>query len=192
MDEDFGNRLSEKYKGNRKSYWREVKNQRNAENISLNKINEVMDENGKILKDREAVKERSIYLSISPTPRPLMEHPPQRGGHGIVVYLSPCSGTPSQRIPNLSHALPLSLQYSSTLLIHFTGGLPLTPHPSIVPLYTLFVKSHSFILITCPYHLSVLHFTHSATPQSIPTVVSFIPNLPYISSLLSLSNLGTP
>ncbi|XP_050706878.1 uncharacterized protein LOC126992348 isoform X2 [Eriocheir sinensis] len=58
VDEDFGKRLSEKYKGNRKSYWKEVKNERNAENISSSKINEVMDENGKMLKDGEAVKER--------------------------------------------------------------------------------------------------------------------------------------
>ena len=57
VDEDFGKRLSEKYKGNRKSYWREVKNERNAENNSRTIINEVMDENGKILKDEEAVKE---------------------------------------------------------------------------------------------------------------------------------------
>ncbi len=84
------------------------------------------------------------------------------------------------------------LQYSSTLFIHFTGGLPLTPIPSIVLSYTLFAKSHSFILIACPYHLSVLHSTHSTTPQSIPTAVSLIPNLLYMSSLLSLSHLDTP
>ncbi len=30
VDEDFGKRLSEKHKGNRKSYWREVKSERNA------------------------------------------------------------------------------------------------------------------------------------------------------------------
>ncbi len=58
VDEDFGKRLSEKYKGDRKSYWREVRNERNADNISLSIINEVMDENGKMLKDGEAVKER--------------------------------------------------------------------------------------------------------------------------------------
>ncbi len=58
MDEDFGKRLSKKYKGDRKSYWRKVKNERNAENISSSIINEVMDENGKMLKDGEAVKDR--------------------------------------------------------------------------------------------------------------------------------------
>ncbi len=58
MDEDFRKRLSEKYKGDRKSYWREVKNERNAKNIFSSIINEVMNENGKMLKDWEAVKER--------------------------------------------------------------------------------------------------------------------------------------
>ncbi len=90
-------------------------------------------------------------------------------------------------IPDLSHLL--SLHYSSTLFIHFTVGLSLPPLASIVLLYTLFIKSRSFILITCPYHLSVLHFTHSTTPHSTPTAASLIPNLPYVSSLLSLSHL---
>ena len=40
--------------------------------------------------------------------------------------------------PSIPYLPPLSLQYSSTLLIHFTGGLPLTPPPSILLSYTLF------------------------------------------------------
>ncbi len=60
VDEDFGKWLSEKYKEDRKSYWREVKNESNADtdNTSLSKISEVLDENGKVLKDGAAVKER--------------------------------------------------------------------------------------------------------------------------------------
>ncbi len=53
-----GIRLSEKCKGDRKSYRRKVKNESKAENIFPSIINEVMDENGKMLKDGEAVKER--------------------------------------------------------------------------------------------------------------------------------------
>ncbi len=118
----------------------------------------------------------SIYLSIFPMPSSLTGTSPQRGGHGRVVSRSPCSGTLSQYIPDLSH--PLSLSNTLPLLfIHFTGGLPLTPLPSIVLSYTLFIKSHSFILITCPYHHSVFRFTHSTTLQSIPTAVPLIPNL---------------
>ncbi len=75
----------------------------------------------------------------------------------------------------------LFLQYSFTIyLLHWWS-----PPPSILLLYTLFVKARSFILITCPYHLSVLRFTDSTTPQSISTV-SLTPNLPYVSSLLSI------
>lgn len=37
----------ETYKGNRKSYQKEVTNKRNAENSSQSEISEVMDENGK-------------------------------------------------------------------------------------------------------------------------------------------------
>ena len=58
VDEDFRKRLTEKYKENRESYYREVKNERKAENYSRVIINEVMDKNGKMLKDGEAVKER--------------------------------------------------------------------------------------------------------------------------------------
>ncbi len=116
--------------------------------------------------------------------------PPTRGGHGRVVSRSPCSGPLSAHSISLPPAL--SLQYTATLFIHYTGGLPLIPLPSIVFTYTLFVKSHSFILTTYPYHLSALRITHATAPQSIPTADSLVPNLPYVSSLLSLSHLDTP
>ncbi len=41
-----------KYIGKRKLYWRELKNEINAENISPSKLNEIMDENGKMLPER--------------------------------------------------------------------------------------------------------------------------------------------
>lgn len=51
----------------------------------------------------------------------------------------------------LAHAIPclptLSLQYSSTLFLHLTGGLPLTPTPSFIPSSTFFIWS-SFILLS--------------------------------------------
>ncbi len=58
--------------------------------------------------------------------------------------------------------------------------------------YTFYVKSPSFILITCPYYLGVLRFTHSTTPHFTSAAASLITNLPYVSSLHSLSHLDTP
>ncbi len=75
---------------------------------------------------------------------------------------------------------------------HIVHKTPSEGDHSIVLSYTFFVKSHPFILITCPYHLSVFLFTHSTIPHSIPTAVSLIPHLPYVASLLSLSHLDTP
>lgn len=49
--------------------------------------------------------------------------------HGKSVTNSPCSGNASQHLPSLVN----SLQYSSTPVINFTGGLPLTLNPSVLP-----------------------------------------------------------
>ncbi len=133
----------------------------------------------------EIEKKRKTEIAISPTPHPLPETSLKGGGHSRVVSRFPCSGTLSHFILDLPPALSLQY-YSSTLFIHYNGGLPLTPLPSIVLSYTFFVNSHSFILITCSDHLSVLRFTHSTTLQSTSIAVSLIPNLPYMSSLLSI------
>ena len=57
MDENFGRQLSEKFKENKRLYWKEVKNERTEMNES-NDIKEVKDENGRILKEKGAVKGR--------------------------------------------------------------------------------------------------------------------------------------
>ncbi len=75
----------------------------------------------------------SIYISDTSSPH---GHLPQGDGHGRVVSRSPCSGTLSQCIPDISHLLSLSLQYFSTLFIHFTCGLPCTP-PLFVSLHLI-------------------------------------------------------
>ncbi len=132
--------------------------------------------------------DRNLCLSISPMPCPLRNLP-----HEVAMAdLSP--GLPVQAffLSAFQTSPTHCLQYSPTLFIHFTSGLPLTPLPSIAHSYsTFFVHSHSFILITYPHHLSVLCFIHSATLQSIPIAVSLIPNPPYMSSLFSLSHLDT-
>ena len=57
-DEDFGRQLSEKYKEDKRLYWKEVKNERKREMNESNDVKEVKDEDGRILKEKEAVKER--------------------------------------------------------------------------------------------------------------------------------------
>lgn len=64
--------------------------------------------------------------------------------------------------------LPLSFQYSTTLLIHSSNGLPLTPSPSILPSYIYVTQSSWLIFIIFPDHLRGPHFTHSSLPQSTP------------------------
>src|SRR3984885_3947454 len=60
----------------------------------------------------------------------------------------------------ISH--PLSFMSSSTLSIHFFLGLPLLLNPSTAPCST-FAGILSFsILITCPYHVSLLLLILSA------------------------------
>ena len=56
-DEDFGRRLSEKFKEDKRSYWKEVKGVREKENGG-NEVNEVKDKDGKVLKMGETVKRR--------------------------------------------------------------------------------------------------------------------------------------
>ena len=50
----------------------------------------------------------------------------------------------------------------------------------------------SGILFTWPYHLKVFLFTHSTTPQFIPSTFSAIPHLSYTTSFLILSDIVTP
>ena len=56
-DEDFGRRLSEKFKEDKRSYWKEVKGVREKE-TGGNEANEVKDKDGKMLKMKEAIKRR--------------------------------------------------------------------------------------------------------------------------------------
>ncbi len=110
--------------------------------------------------------------SISPTPHPLMGTSPK----GVAMAeLSP--GLPVLALTlsafQTSPARFLSLQFSYTLLIHFTGGLPLTPLPSIVlsstyPLCKVtFIHSHHM-----PIPSQCANFTHLITLQSTPTAAS--------------------
>src|SRR3984885_4518188 len=73
----------------------------------------------------------------------------------------------------ISH--PLSFMSSSTLSIHFFLGLPLLLKPSTSPCST-FAGILSFsILITCPYHVSLLLLILS-------TIVSFCPSSSRVTS----------
>ena len=58
MDENFGRQLSEKFKEDKRLYWKEVKNERRREMNESNDTKEVNDENGRILREKGAVKER--------------------------------------------------------------------------------------------------------------------------------------
>lgn len=66
---------------------------------------------------------------------------------------------------------------------------PLILPLSILPSYSL--PSHPCSFSSYQYHLSVLCFTHSITPQSTSTSVPLITNLLHVSSLLSASHLDT-
>ncbi len=81
-----------------------------------------------------------------------------------------------------------SFQYSSTLLIHFSGSFTYTPHPQSYS-HILSSQSSLFILIICLYHLSISQITHSSTPQSTPMTLLPKPNLPFVSLLLMHSTL---
>ncbi len=89
-------------------------------------------------------------------------------------------------------ALPptLSIQYSSTLFIHFTGGRPLTPLPSIVLSYmyplckVTFIHSHHMSIPSqCaslhPFNHSAVHsrccFTHTKPPIHVLITLSIPP-----------------
>ena len=52
MDENFGRQLSEKYKEDKKLYWKEVNDVRKRGVNVSNEIKEVKDANGQILKDK--------------------------------------------------------------------------------------------------------------------------------------------
>ena len=58
VDEDFGRQLSEKYKRDKKMYWKEVRKEREQENQGSCVGGEVKDVNGGIIREKEAVKDR--------------------------------------------------------------------------------------------------------------------------------------
>ncbi|XP_050712648.1 neogenin-like isoform X3 [Eriocheir sinensis] len=64
---------------------------------------------------------------------------------------------------------PLSLTYSCTLCLHFTGGRPLAFPPSISLTYTLLVILLSSIRSMWPNHFKVCRFTSSTTPHFFPS-----------------------
>lgn len=106
------------------------------------------------------------------------------GGHSSSIQLSLFRHS---LIPfSLSRAYPL--YWSIPMVVY-----PLHPPPSNLLSYTFFTKSSYFILATYSHHHSALpRFAHSTAPQSIPSVVQPISNLPWMSSLLSLSHHDTP
>ena len=57
-DEDFGRQLSEKYKDDKRLYWKEVKDERKRRINVSNEGNEVKDVDGEMLREKEAVKGR--------------------------------------------------------------------------------------------------------------------------------------
>ncbi len=57
-DEEFGRRLSEKYKEDKRLYWKEVQDERERGVNVSNEKNEVKDVDGRILREKEAVKGR--------------------------------------------------------------------------------------------------------------------------------------
>jgi len=58
VDEDFGRRLSEKYKEDKRLYWKEVKNERECETSGSRGGDEVKDVDGIILREKKAIKGR--------------------------------------------------------------------------------------------------------------------------------------
>ena len=58
VDEEFGRQLSEKYKEDKRLYWKEVKNERERETNGSRGGGEVKDVDGMILREKEAVKGR--------------------------------------------------------------------------------------------------------------------------------------
>lgn len=77
-----------------------------------------------------------------------------------------CSGSPSQHIPFL--ACCFSVRYSSTMLIHFIGGFPLTSSSLFCP-HTLPSQNHlcsftSHVHIISVYHTVPIHPLHNPFP----------------------------
>lgn len=86
------------------------------------------------------------------------------------------STLPPPALPLSTFNPPTQLQYFSTLLIHFTDGLPAIPSPSATPLCTLFRKSPLFILIT------IYKSRHAASTQT----TLFITPIPKLFSTSSI------
>src|ERR1700755_2268603 len=93
-------------------------------------------------------------------------------------FLSSVNRTPSSQL------FPLSLYSSLTLLIQLPLGLPLSLTPSTSETNTFLANLSSFILQTCPNHLSILR-------SALSTKLFLHSHISFILTFLTLSLLPT-